>query len=118
MKVKVFLLTLLIAATSLTVISKEGDPRKGGGVKVQQLIIPVFTFIEDTDVYVFFNKDIGVVDINIKNEYSNIVYSKTVNTETEQELMINISNLPAGTYTFTVEGNENQVYTYELFTLE
>ena len=56
-------------------------------------------YVDQSNVYVYFHHNIGMVGVSIENEYRVRVYANEVNTNNETLLIIPITGFTSGTYT-------------------
>lgn len=67
-----------------------------------------FALNPGSNIDVNFGTDLGTVNVKLINNYGITVYNKTVDTTTNSALIINISNLPAGSYNLSITNNEGK----------
>jgi hypothetical protein len=77
---------------------------------------PIEATISTTSLDIVFLQDLGGIDIEIYSESGNIVYSESVDTQTQQYLSIDVSAWNSGIYQIRfVNSDGNYVYgTFEI----
>ncbi|MDL2215189.1 DUF3244 domain-containing protein [Dysgonomonas sp. OttesenSCG-928-M03] len=103
MKTKINLLILLSVILSFPVFSAPDKGETiGGGVMVMSVrmkVSQVMIYITERDcVEAYFTANKGIVNATVTNNMGVELYSKKVDTSSEDSLNINISNLPEGSY--------------------
>lgn len=103
MKIKTLLVFTLLASLSFSVSSKGKGDMGDEGWMVQMMTRMSFrpsitTNIDNSDIEIFFNSNLGIVNILIKNNRGIAVIKRTVDTTMRDNLQLNISNLPADSY--------------------
>lgn len=126
MKIKALILLLSFAFTTASFSNsfmKDDKTDMGdGGIMLmsRQLLIPaVATTIEPkSSIEVTFTDNIGVVYGSVKNYAGITVIQTKADTSNEVSMSINIANLVAGTYIFTISTAYGNIVKSEKFTVD
>ncbi len=124
MKTKLYLLVITFIAFTLSTYSIAGDKGEvgSGGLTIQtmraKIYSPISTDIQHDNINAYFNINCGIISASIKNEYQSVIYKKTIDTNLETSLKINISNLPEGTYTLIFTNSNGVLIKSEKFTID
>lgn len=104
------LLLLFLCAISLSGIGKTTDPPNNvevihlrGSLDVNHGPNDVNAYVDQNNVYIYFNQNLGYVDVTIYNPNGLMVYNDVVNTAVQQQLVIPIAGLIDGVYTIVLE---------------
>jgi len=108
MKVKFFLLSLLMVMTTINAFSKDSPP-PGKGQGTYSITNEISIDIDENDLVVYFNQDIGEIEIKISNALNVDVYIKIVDSATTDNITINVGKLPEGTYNLIFKDSEGNV---------
>ena len=76
--------------------------------KQRSLVIPIQTYLSDQSIEVNFSSSLGTIAIRIYDENENIVYKKSVDTYSIQQIFINITSFVEGVYTIEFVNSQNQ----------
>ena len=116
MRIKFFFLAFLIscvggigyAAVDKVVnvaLHNAGGPGEGGGIFPMARMLSVspvtVTVTDDVNLDVLFRTSVGTVAVTIKDEAGAVHYVKNVDTSETNTVSVDISMLPAGTYTIS-----------------
>ena len=74
--------------------------------------------VDDKSLVVSFSANLGVVTVAVKDEAGAVYYTKVVNTSYSGKLSVNISALPAGTYTITFVNTATSLKKYGTFEID
>jgi len=69
---------------------------------------PIEAFINISELDIDFLSDVGSIDVVVYDEAVNVVYQKTVDTNTEKHLSIDISAWEEGNYTIRFINSEDR----------
>ncbi|PRD54062.1 DUF3244 domain-containing protein [Sphingobacterium gobiense] len=87
-------------------IDLKGDLPSTGIHSVNETLT---AFLQEDLINVYFNRNVGVVAITIKDQSEVVVYSSTVNSQSGQ-VIIPITNLLSGTYTITFDNGNGSMW--------
>jgi len=101
-------------------VFSKGSTKPTGGWTVRSLSIsPIYINVnEKSDIEVQFTDDLGMVEVQIVNEYNVVVYTNNVDTSIDADLNINISNFLEGAYSITFKDAEGNIIHSEYFLAE
>lgn len=74
--------------------------------------------VDDKSLVVSFSANLGVVTVAVKDEAGAVYYTKVVNASYSGKLSVNISALPAGTYTITFVNTATSLKKYGTFEID
>ena len=77
--------------------------------KPRSLELPIRAFVTDWSVEVCFNTAIGTLNISIDDETGGAVYRQSVNTDTVQQLLIDIASFEKGRYTIEIVNSQTNL---------
>ncbi|MBP1677046.1 MAG: hypothetical protein H6Q20_1605 [Bacteroidetes bacterium] len=94
--------------------SKAGDIGPGTPIRTN-VLIPLSVAINDYELALFFDSNVGLVTVSVYDEDDNIEYSEVINTNTESEFYLDLSDLASGTHTLKISyGSVRLVGEFEL----
>ncbi len=94
--------------------NKAGDFGPGTPIRTN-VLIPLSVEINDYELALFFDSNVGLVTVSVYDEDDNIEYSEVINTNTESEFYLDLSDLASGTHTLKISyGSVRLVGEFEL----
>ena len=110
---------------SSTSITSSGDIKKeirlDGSLSENStrslLPAPIEAIISDSNLEVVFLSNLGNIDVEVSSTSGSLVYQNNVNTQTQQNLSIIVSNWDSGTYQIRFTNSEGR-YMYGSFEIE
>ena len=98
----------------------NGNGSVGPEVNPRSITLPpvTATFANNNSVEVIFTVNAGLVDIVVKDINGTVYYESTVNTSQSNRLSVDVSTLPADTYTITIKNKNGTLNKYGSFEID
>ena len=97
---------------------KKNDPGTGGipgtNMTTRSLsravtVNPVEVTLSDTELAIYFNNSIGVVNVTIEDQNGSVVYQDAINTNSTRESLIETGGWDSGNYTIHISYNKTSL---------
>lgn len=72
------------------------------------LPIPICATIGSSSLNAEFSDNLGIISVEVSSPSGSLIYENTVNTNTQQSLMINVTDWDSGVYQIRFENSDGQ----------
>jgi len=97
---------------------KKGDLAGGANMMLSKSVptaIPVFVSLDDTELGIFSNKSVGIVQVTIVDETGSVVCQEAIDSNSTTETYIEVGGFDSGNYSLQITyGSTKLVGTFQL----